>query len=35
MMIDGVKSMSKDLNWGAPQGSVLGLHFILVVHLAR
>ena len=24
VMIDGVKSMSKDLNWGVPQGSVLG-----------
>ena len=24
MMIDGVKSISKDLNWGVPQGSVLG-----------
>ena len=24
VMIDGVKSTSKDLNWGVPQGSVLG-----------
>ena len=23
-MIDGVKSAAKDLNWGVPQGSVLG-----------
>jgi retron-type reverse transcriptase len=24
VMIDGVKSAAKDLNWGVPQGSVLG-----------
>jgi hypothetical protein len=24
VMIDGVKSAAKDLNWGFPQGSVLG-----------